>query len=105
MLNEDHLRRLLRDFLDYYHNDRTHLSLGKDPPVGRSVCAASSPSATVTSPASAAFTTATSGERRPDHRRWDLGEPHQGGGVGRLIYRIDGVEVEGRSAGIPVGDT
>ena len=49
VLNEEHLRRLLRDFLDYYHNDRTHLSLGKDPPVGRPVCAASSPSATVTS--------------------------------------------------------
>jgi hypothetical protein len=29
----------------------------------------------------------------------------QGGGVGRLITRIDGVEVEGRQAGIPSGDT
>jgi WD40 repeat protein len=29
----------------------------------------------------------------------------QGGGVGRLITRIDGVEVAGRQAGIPGGDT
>ncbi len=49
VLNEPHLLRLLREFLDYYHNARTHPSLGKDPPVGRPVCAASSPSATLTS--------------------------------------------------------
>ena len=29
----------------------------------------------------------------------------QGGGVGRLIYRIDGVEVQGRQSGIPSGET
>jgi Caspase domain/WD domain, G-beta repeat len=29
----------------------------------------------------------------------------QGGGVGRLIYRIDGVEVQVRQASIPAGDT
>ncbi len=32
-----------------YHNDRTHLSLGKDPPIPRAVCVPSSPSATVVS--------------------------------------------------------
>jgi len=47
VLNEEHLRRLLWEFLDYYHNDRTHLSLGKDPPTTRAVCSAPSPLATV----------------------------------------------------------
>lgn len=35
VLGEDHLRRLLRDYLCYYHEDRTHLALGKDAPRGR----------------------------------------------------------------------
>ena len=35
MLNEEHLRRLLREFVVYYHDDRTHLALGKDPPMRR----------------------------------------------------------------------
>ena len=30
VLNETHLRRLLRDYLAYYHRVRTHLSLEKD---------------------------------------------------------------------------
>jgi transposase InsO family protein len=30
--DEAHLRRLLRDFVRYYHEDRTHLGLGKDTP-------------------------------------------------------------------------
>jgi hypothetical protein len=33
--NETHLRRLLRDYLTYYHRDRTHLSLEKDAPEPR----------------------------------------------------------------------
>ncbi len=49
VLNEKHLQRLLRSFLDYYHHDRTHLSLGKDPPTTRAVCAPLASSATVTS--------------------------------------------------------
>ena len=49
VLNEEHLRRLLREFLDYYHNDRTHLSLGKDPPFEPAVCPPSSTTARVTS--------------------------------------------------------
>ena len=49
VLNEEHLRRLLWEFLDYYHDDRTHLSLGKDPPAGRPACPRSSPIAKVTS--------------------------------------------------------
>jgi transposase InsO family protein len=37
VLNETHLRRLLRDYLTYYHRYRTHLSLEKDAPEPRSV--------------------------------------------------------------------
>ncbi|MFI5395883.1 MAG: integrase core domain-containing protein [Candidatus Binatia bacterium] len=49
VLNEPHLRRLLHEYLDYYHNDRTHLALGKDPPTPRAVCPPPLPLATVTS--------------------------------------------------------
>ena len=37
ILNERHLRRVLRDYLDYYHRSRTHLGLEKDCPVPRVV--------------------------------------------------------------------
>jgi len=37
VLNERHLRRILRDCVDYYHSCRTHLSLSKDPPDSRAV--------------------------------------------------------------------
>jgi transposase InsO family protein len=34
-LNEHHLKRLVSDYVSYYHDDRTHLSLGKQTPGGR----------------------------------------------------------------------
>ncbi len=34
-LNERHLKRLLSDYISYYHEDRTHLGLGKKTPSGR----------------------------------------------------------------------
>ena len=37
VLNETHLRRLLRQYLIYYHRARTHLSLDKDAPEPRLV--------------------------------------------------------------------
>jgi putative transposase len=37
VLNETHLRHLLRDYLTYYHRCRTHLSLEKDTPEPRPV--------------------------------------------------------------------
>ena len=37
VLNETHLRRLLREYLIYYHGARTHLSLAKDAPEPRRV--------------------------------------------------------------------
>jgi transposase InsO family protein len=37
VLGEGHLRRLLRDYSDYYNTWRTHLGLDKDTPLGRPV--------------------------------------------------------------------
>jgi len=37
VLNERHLRRLLRDYVDYYAGDRCHFALDKDAPEMRSV--------------------------------------------------------------------
>ena len=37
IINERHLRRTLRNYFDYYHSCRTHLSLNKDPPDSRAV--------------------------------------------------------------------
>lgn len=36
VLNERHLRRLLSEYIAYYHGDRTHLGLGKHTPGRRS---------------------------------------------------------------------
>jgi putative transposase len=35
VLNQKHLRQLLNEYIRYYHEDRTHLGLGKDTPDGR----------------------------------------------------------------------
>jgi len=37
LLNEEHLRRLMRDYVRYHHEDRIHDSLEKDTPNRRSV--------------------------------------------------------------------
>ncbi len=37
VLNDFHLRRLIRDYVSYYHADRIHDSLGKDTPVMRPI--------------------------------------------------------------------
>lgn len=37
IVNANHLRRILREYADYYNRDRTHLSLGKDAPVHRPI--------------------------------------------------------------------
>jgi transposase InsO family protein len=37
VLNERHLRRLMKEYVCYYHDDRTHLALSKGPPTGRVV--------------------------------------------------------------------
>ena len=48
-LNEQHLRRLIRDYVNYYHEDRIHDSLEKDTPNRRPVEQKPAPNATVTS--------------------------------------------------------
>jgi hypothetical protein len=37
VLNENHLRRVLKEYLAYYHESRTHLGLDKDAPVSRPI--------------------------------------------------------------------
>jgi putative transposase len=41
VLDEGHLRRVLREYLTYYHSSRTHLGLGKDAPEPRAIQARS----------------------------------------------------------------
>lgn len=48
-LNEQHLRRLIRDYVNYHHEDRTHDSLEKDTPNRRAIEHKPSPTATVVS--------------------------------------------------------
>jgi len=50
-LSEQHLRRLIREYVNYHHNDRIHDSLAKDTPNRRSVESKPSPAATVISSA------------------------------------------------------
>jgi transposase InsO family protein len=35
VLNKRHLKRLMNDYIRYYYDDRTHLSLAKGTPAGR----------------------------------------------------------------------
>jgi hypothetical protein len=68
VLNEQHLRRRLRNYFRYYHGSRTHLALGKDAPEPRAV----EPQVTAASlpcPGSADSTIATSAARHSHHRR------------------------------------
>ena len=44
-MNERHLRKLLRRYVEYYNGYRTHLGLDKDTPLGRAVQAVGSISA------------------------------------------------------------
>jgi hypothetical protein len=50
-LNEEHLRRLIREYVNYYHVDRVHESLEKDAPYRRPVeCKPSAKAAVVAIP-------------------------------------------------------
>ena len=48
-LDEEHLRRLIRDYVGYYREDRIHDSLDKDTPNCRPIQQKPSPQATVIS--------------------------------------------------------
>jgi putative transposase len=43
VLNEQHLKRLMSEYVRYYHEDRTHLGLAKDTPTGRPATSRSGP--------------------------------------------------------------
>jgi putative transposase len=47
VFHERHLVRLVRAYVAYYHDDRTHLGLAKDTPIGRPVTPRPSPAAQV----------------------------------------------------------
>ena len=47
VLNEEHAQRLLSEYLRYYHQDRTHYRLAKEPPLFRSVAKRPSPQSKV----------------------------------------------------------
>jgi putative transposase len=49
VLNERHLKRLMTEYVRYYHDDRTHLGLEKQTPAGREAVRPVSPSSRVTS--------------------------------------------------------
>ena len=66
-LNESHLRRLGREYLAYYHEDRTHLGLDKGTPANRPIELRPSGMSQIQSqPRSAAFIIATIGQKRLD---------------------------------------
>ena len=48
-LNERHLRRLMTEYVRYYHDDRTHLGLSKQTPAGRNAVKSASGSGKVVS--------------------------------------------------------
>ena len=45
VFGENHLRRILQAYFEYYHEDRTHLGLGKETPKERPVSNRASPDA------------------------------------------------------------
>ena len=66
--NEDHLRRLLREYVDYYNAERVHTSIG-DAPVGRPVESRPRPARVVGFPRVGVSTTVTPGAKRRDGQR------------------------------------
>jgi putative transposase len=49
IFNEDHLRRLMREYVEYYNKNRCHLSLNRDSPLGRTAQKKPSESSTIVS--------------------------------------------------------
>jgi transposase InsO family protein len=49
VLNEHHLKRLMRDYVRYYHEDRTHLGLAKETPGNRPAAKSAGPTSSVVS--------------------------------------------------------
>jgi transposase InsO family protein len=49
VVNGRHLKRLMNEYICYYHEDRTHLGLGKETPAGRKAEAKPAPDCLVVS--------------------------------------------------------
>jgi transposase InsO family protein len=49
VLNERHLKRLMVEYVRYYHDDRTHLALAKETPAGRIAARSAAASAKIVS--------------------------------------------------------
>ena len=49
VLNERHLRRLMNEYIRYYHEDRTHLGLNRQTPAGREAAVGANASGKVVS--------------------------------------------------------
>jgi hypothetical protein len=67
VLNERHLKRLTAEYVHYYHEDRTHLGLGKDTPAGRPIAARSSLRSKIPSRDSVDCTIVTRSRRNSDN--------------------------------------
>ena len=50
VFNERHFKRLLKEYVDYYHDDRTHLGLGKETPGDRLTTVRTSSAAVTSAP-------------------------------------------------------
>jgi putative transposase len=75
VLDEAHLRRLLSEFLAYYHDDRTHLALGKAPPTDAPCLRGHRPAPESSHcRVSAACITVTPGEKLREDCGWNFGE-------------------------------
>lgn len=49
VFNKRHMKRLMTEYVDYYHDDRTHLGIGKETPTGRKAVPGDPPIAKVVS--------------------------------------------------------
>ena len=89
VLNEQHLRRVLRTYLGYYHRTRCHLALARDAPL---VAPSKGPSRAQSSPSrrSADSIIATNGGRHD--RGWVSGKDN----VARFLDHVDWEEVARR---------
>jgi transposase InsO family protein len=74
VLHEAHLRRLARDYLDYYHADRTHDGLDKDTPRGRPPLIRSSGERRRHILVWEVSTIAIPGQRLPERCGWSFGD-------------------------------
>ena len=64
VMNERHLKRLMTEYVCYYHQDRTHLGLAKDTPAGRPTAVRSTPVGLGPFPDLAGYTIAMRRRRR-----------------------------------------